>query len=503
MKAILLARVSTDEQDTQPQLLKLKEYADRQNLQYTEADIFDFDESAYKETRQKFEEIIERLKKQKETVALCCDKIDRLIRNYVKHLPIIDELRKSGKVELHFPSDNIILTDKSPASDLFRFNMGVALAQYYSDSISDNVKRAIYKRIKSGQILSKAPYGYKNITLDEDNKTVVVDAYPAQVVLKLFEWYSTGAYSMSQLVTKVEKELNVKMGKSEVGRILEDKFYIGIETYKKGNLDYPHIYEKIVPEYLFNKVQDVKAGRLINGNQGKFAGKPFYYRNLIKCGICGYSMSPEEQKGKNYYCCTEYGGKHGAKYVTEDVLTQEFVKAFTQLSLSEETAKKIMQELKKTNEDNLAMSQDMIDHLRTEQGKLRQRKSKLYDDYADAGITRDFYEEKLKQYDTELTRIEDKLSAVDNVDKDFYITAGYIIQLAQHSAELFERSEDEERKLLIKTVLTNVTWDGEKLSYDYNIPFNLLVDLDERSIMGSWWGSNPRPPLPQSGALTN
>ena len=33
----------------------------------------------------------------------------------------------------------------------------------------------------------------------------------------------------------------------------------------------------------------------------------------------------EEQRGKKYYCCTEYGGKHGAKYVNEDILTEEFV----------------------------------------------------------------------------------------------------------------------------------------------------------------------------------
>lgn len=39
------------------------------------------------------------------------------------------------------------------------------------------------------------------------------------------------------------------------------------------------------------------------------------------------------------------------------------------------------------------------------------------------GITKDMDEEKLKQYDTELNRIEDKLRNAENVDKDFYITA--------------------------------------------------------------------------------
>ena len=97
-------------------------------------------------------------------------------------------------------------------------------------------------------------------------------------------------------------------------------------------------------------------------------------------------------------------------------------------------------------------------------------------------ITKDIYEAKLKQYDTELNNIEDKLKSVDETDKDFYVTAGYIVQLAKHSDELFRCSEYEERRLLIKTVLTNVTWDSEKLSYDYLEPFNLLAEMNESMV---------------------
>lgn len=484
MKAILLARVSTEEQNTGGQLIKLKEYADRKGLEYTAEDIFDFDESAYKADRKKFDEVIRILKSKKEKIALCCDKIDRLVRNFLIHLPVIDELRRAGNVELHFPSDNIVLSNQSPAADLFRFNMGVSLAQYYSDSIRDNVNRAIYKLIKSGKVLGKAVYGYKNITIDEETKTVEVETYEAQVVLKLYEWYATEAYSMKELVQKAKQELNATLAKSKIGRILEDKFYIGIATYKKTGLEYPHVYEKIVPDYLFNKVQEIKYSRTQWDGKGKYAGKEFYYRALIKCTVCGYSVSPEEQRGKNYYVCTQYGGKHGAKYVAESVLTDEFAKAFEKLTLSEETAKRVMDDLKKLNQDNLAISGDLINQLHADQTKLKLRKSKLYDDYADAGITRDFYEDKLKQYDLELSRIEDKLSKIEKVDKEFYLTAGYVIQLAKHSTELFKRSEPEERRLLIKTVLLNVRWNGEKLQHDYLEPFNLLVQMNERPIWG-------------------
>jgi len=187
---------------------------------------------------------------------------------------------------------------------------------------------------------------------------------------------------------------------------------------------------------------------------------------------------PEEQRGKKYYLCTEYGGKHGAKYVNEDILTEEFEKVFECISVTDETAKQIIIDLHQLNETNLLISQDLIDNLRIDKDKIRNRKSKLYDDYCDESITKDFYEAKLKQYETELNRIEDKLNNVNKTDKDFYATAGYIVQLAKHSNELFKCSEYEERRLLIKTVLTNVTWNGENLSYDYLEPFNLLAEMN-------------------------
>lgn len=102
------------------------------------------------------------------------------------------------------------------------------------------------------------------------------------------------------------------------------------------------------------------------------------------------------------------------------------------------------------------------------------------------GITKDIYEAKLRQYDSELNKIDDKLKSVEKTDKDFYVTAEYIIQLAKHSCELFRCSDYEERRLLIKTVLLNVTWNGVNICYDYKEPFNLLAEMNESTVRGRW-----------------
>ena len=136
MDAIILARVSTEEQkeagnSLPAQLLRMQRYSNEKLFVIVKE--FNFDESAWKTERAEFRKVIEMLKSSKKPMALICDKIDRLIRNFTSDLVEIEELRKDGKLELHFPSDNIILHKNSPASDLFRFHIGVGLASYYSN----------------------------------------------------------------------------------------------------------------------------------------------------------------------------------------------------------------------------------------------------------------------------------------------------------------------------------------------------------------------------------
>ena len=78
MKAILLARVSSKEQEDgqsiPAQERRLREYADRKGLVI--AEIFKITESSTKDTRKEFEKILEYIRKSRETIALVADTID-------------------------------------------------------------------------------------------------------------------------------------------------------------------------------------------------------------------------------------------------------------------------------------------------------------------------------------------------------------------------------------------------------------------------------------------
>jgi site-specific DNA recombinase len=216
MKAIVLARVSTEEQREagnslpaqQARLISYieKSFSKTNNQKLELGKEFVFDESAYKEHRKEFNKITDYIEGFNETVALCCDKVDRLSRDFLIGLPVLERLRRDGKIELHFPSDNLVLHQNSPATDLFHYNIALALAQYYSNAISDNTKRALEQKRRNGEWTGKVRIGYLNVSLDAEKrlrKDIIIDPERGHLIHKLFELYATGNHSLESVRAEV------------------------------------------------------------------------------------------------------------------------------------------------------------------------------------------------------------------------------------------------------------------------------------------------------------
>lgn len=116
MKAIILARVSSKEQEEgqsiPSQVRRLTEYALKRNLQVENT--FQITESSTKETRKQFDQILSFIKKSKQPIALITDTVDRLQRSF-RETPLLDEMRKLGKLELHFLREGLIINKDSTA----------------------------------------------------------------------------------------------------------------------------------------------------------------------------------------------------------------------------------------------------------------------------------------------------------------------------------------------------------------------------------------------------
>ena len=86
MKAIIFARVSTQEQETDGhsldvQIAKLREYCNRNNLEVIKE--YEIVESSTKGERPEFHKMIDFVNEQKGQISLVCDKVDRLQRSFI------------------------------------------------------------------------------------------------------------------------------------------------------------------------------------------------------------------------------------------------------------------------------------------------------------------------------------------------------------------------------------------------------------------------------------
>ena len=105
----------------------------------------------------------------------------------------------------------------------------------------------------------------------------------------------------------------------------------------------------------------------------------------------------------------------------------------------------------------------------------------MYEDKLDGSITTSFYEEKRKEYRDKQKGINGKLSKLHIADEEYYLTSEYILKLASKASELFESSEPQEKRLLLKMTLQNLRLKGNTVRYDWIKPFDKIAYYASRS----------------------
>lgn len=236
MKAIILSRVSTLEQQDghsiDAQKARLKEYCERRSFKIIKE--YEIIESSTKGSRKSFYEMLEFAKKQKETIAIVADAVDRMQRSF-KESTILDELVRQEKIELHFYRESMVIGKNAKSSDIMRWDFSVMGAKTYVMNISDNVKRSIEYKIRNGEYIRRAPVGYLNVKDPVTGKSdIIIDKERAYLIKKIFEKYATGTSSFNQLAKKAKQwglRNNTKTAKhlshSVISNLLSDPFYYG------------------------------------------------------------------------------------------------------------------------------------------------------------------------------------------------------------------------------------------------------------------------------------
>lgn len=123
-RAILLCRTTVkNDIALKAQEKRLKEYCENKKMQVIATHKIVKNDKDYSVLNA----VLDYINGQKGTVALVCDKVDRLIRSrdvYNK----VNKLRRDGKLELHFVTENIVLSKESNSNVLLHFGLIVECA---------------------------------------------------------------------------------------------------------------------------------------------------------------------------------------------------------------------------------------------------------------------------------------------------------------------------------------------------------------------------------------
>ncbi len=491
MKAILIARVSTEEQKEMglslpAQMARLERYC--QNKGFEILDRRSFDESAYSDQRAEFDQIIDSILAQKEKVAVCCDKVDRLSRNmFDKRVSELYKKALRDEIELHFVSDGQVINSQISAAAGFQFKISLGLAEYYSAAISDNVKRANEQKLRRGEWTGKAPYGYKYVPNAVGKKDIVIDENIGPIIQRCFELYASGAFSLELLHKKITADYGVVWAKSYMDKLLNNHFYYGVMVVK-GKM-YPHCYQPLVSQDLFNQVQAVRKS--FNKNHHKYAGRPYLYRGLLRCAECGLAITPEKHKGFVYYHCTQYKGKHGATWIREEDITDQLGDVFKRLQMPEEILQQTLETLNEVHTNKMEFHNRQFATFTKELNDLTTMMDALYMDKLKGRISDAEYERFYKKFCTQRDDVTLRLSNLQSAESSYYVTAKYILDLSKKAYELFKSSEVEQKRHLIQLVLSNLKLSDGNIVYEAQKPFDMMLECSDRLLWRPQGDSNP------------
>lgn len=491
MKAINVSRVSTEEQkeagnSLPAQIERIESYCKRKSFDVVKS--FSFDESAYKDKRDEFDKLLEYVQEvsQKEKIAVCFDKVDRLSRSvFDKRVGTLYEMALADRIELHFVSEGQVINNQMSAVEKFQFGMSLGLAKYYSDAIGDNVKRAFEQKRRNGEWTGPVRLGYLNVSLDAEKrfrKDIEIDPERGYLVRKMFELYATDQYSLETIRAKIT-ELGLKtlkgnnLSKSGVENILKDSFYCGIAMSKKYD-NYVHRYPRLINRELFDKCQQIRSKRNINPH--KAISKDFIFKGLLKCQNCGCTITAENHKNKpTYYSCTNAKGICKRVYVNEKELIKPIYAILERFeTISEDTQTKLVEELRKSTEIEIVFHKAQTNRIQTEYNNIKTKQNRLLDVLLDQSITKPTYDKKHQELQDQLQTLEIEMSEHSKADYEYQSTVATIISVARRAKAIFEDcSEPARKRQFLSYLLQNPTLHEKKLCFTIASPFNLVLQL--------------------------
>ena len=470
-KFFIYTRKSTDDKDRQvrsisDQLAELKDLALKEQLEIV--DVFVEKQTAKIPGRPVFGEMIERMEKGEASGILAWHP-DRLARNSVDGGKIIYLVDTGVILEMKFPT---FWFDPTPQG---KFMLSIAFSQskYYVDNLSENIKRGHRNKLKDGIWPRNAPLGYLN---DKENKVIIPDPERSPYIVKAFEAYASGKYTLRQirdLITELgfRSQREQVLSISNIHDILRNPIFCGLLRY--GGEIHEGKHKPIITKKLFDSVQEVMMRKSKPHSKGL---KPFLYRGFFRCGECGCFITTEQQKGHNYLRCTKRKNPCSQKYTREEIITSQIKEEIKKVSLPLDWANWMIEENRKDQSSEIQSSEIFSQKTKDEISLLDSKIEKLMNAYLENALSLDEYRESKNKLVSLKQLLKEKLSAFEKKSHNRFELTDKFLKANISNVELANERTNEENLHLFKKVGSNFKIKDRTVLFEPRGAWKTLLD---------------------------
>ncbi len=490
--AVKYLRVSSKDQDDTGRSIPaqdslLDEYAEKHGflIEETFVDVY----SGSKGSRKDFARMVKLLRKRPDLTVLC-EKTDRLHRN-IRDEAILWEIDP----HIHLVLEGTVLGPDAPSHVRMMQRIRGAIAEQYSNNLSEEVRKGYKEKLKEGLWPGKAFIGYRATHQDGGRRTTLeLDPERSPLVKRLFEMYASGNFSLDKLV-KWARQVGLRtrkgdgssskspIGRTTIERLFTTARYHGFFEWH-GNL-YEAKYPALITPELWNQCQAVRTGK-----PGKKAGdkveEGFQFSRLIQYEDTDMKLVGERKikkaSGKEYVYYRPSNRIKGRKleYIPEKRIEEQVVAHLDKLAMDPEYVEFLAAGLQEMHEQQRGGSKAEESRLKQEKGRLTSLLDGLVVEKMSGGVELPQYLRLSKKWNESVDEIDARLERLKLASRDFDDSCVRALELVGGASRLYSRLKGSERRNLLEWLYSNFKWANGKLSLSLREPFTGLALWLER-----------------------
>ena len=372
------------------QLTELREFARKENLEI----LAEFQESKSAKTpgREVFNEMMTRIESGEASGILAWHP-DRLARNSIDGGRVIYAVDTKRVTSLRFPTFWFSPTPQG----LFMLQVAFGQSKYYSDNLSENIKRGVRQKVRRGEWLNLAPFGYQN-----NPRIRNIEPHPtnSKIVVRAYEEYAKGTRSFVSLGAfladlGVVSRNGTPLAKVSIKRLLTHRVYLGF--IKHGDEWFDGNFEPLVSPHLFEAVQKVLQSK--ERPRKRKIKHDFPFVGIFRCSECDSMISAQWTTNRygtkyRYYRCSKKRGRCSQSYLREEDLVQQLKARLQTISLCDRYTDWMLNKVKDWEREEISASQSEVQNLSTKIKDGEARMDKLVSTYLDGDIPKTIYLKK-------------------------------------------------------------------------------------------------------------